>query len=112
MRALNSGRRWGSDVPTFKDILHAVGVLYDRFQQRSTVLTSICDRVEGVSKNFAKVTNNFQTLCSGTKNIAHAHVFIRLKTKQIQRFVRQMACLQLLREAIHWYQEENNQRMN
>jgi hypothetical protein len=67
MRALNSGRRWGSDVPTFKDILHAVGVLYDRFQQRSTVLTSICDQVEGVSKNFAKVTNNFQTFCSGTK---------------------------------------------
>lgn len=57
MRALNSGRRWGSDVPTFKDILHAVGVLYDRFQQRSTVLTSIGDRVEGVSKNFAKVEN-------------------------------------------------------
>lgn len=57
MRALNSGRRWGSDVPTFKDISHIVGVLYDRFQQRSTVLTSICDRLEGVSKNFSKVTN-------------------------------------------------------
>jgi hypothetical protein len=73
MRALNSGRRWGSDVPTFKDILHAVGVLYARFQQRSTVLTSICDRLEGVSKNFSKVTNTLQTLCLGENNVAQAH---------------------------------------
>jgi hypothetical protein len=55
MRALNSGRRWGSDVPTFKDILHIVGLLHDRFQRRSTDLSSIHERVDDVSGNFAQV---------------------------------------------------------
>jgi hypothetical protein len=58
MRALNSGRRWGSDVPTFKDIAHAVGVLYERFQNRSAELRTIVDRVEGVKDKFSKVLLN------------------------------------------------------
>jgi hypothetical protein len=58
MRALNSGRRWGSDVPTFKDIAHTVGVLYERFQNRSTELNTIVDRVEGVKDKFSKVLLN------------------------------------------------------
>ena len=55
MRALNSGRRWGSDVPTFRDILRAVEILHDNFQKRSVVLSSICNRVADVSTNFNQV---------------------------------------------------------
>ena len=55
MRALNSGRRWGSDVPSFKDILRAVEILLENFQKRSAVLSSICNRVADVSTNFNQV---------------------------------------------------------
>jgi hypothetical protein len=55
MRALNSGRRWGSDVPTFRDILRTVEILSENFQKRSAVLSSICNRVADVSSNFNEV---------------------------------------------------------
>ena len=57
MRALNSGRRWGSDVPTFRDILRAVQILCENFQKRSAVLSSMCNRIGDISTSFTEVLN-------------------------------------------------------
>ena len=55
MRALNSGRRWGSDVPNMRDILRIVELLHEKQVDRSNVLNSICDRVENVTTSFITV---------------------------------------------------------
>jgi hypothetical protein len=55
MRALNSGRRWGSDVPSMRDILRIVELLHEKQVDRSNVLNSICDRVENVNTSFITV---------------------------------------------------------
>ena len=55
MRALNSGRRWGSDVPNMRDILRIVELLREHFVERSNVLNSVCDRVENVNRSFITV---------------------------------------------------------
>ncbi len=118
MRALNSGRRWGSDVPTFKDIAHAVGVLYERFQNRSAELRTIVDRVEGVKDKFSKVLlNTAETKPCVKVARAESSIFLtpsyfRLKTFPIQFSEKQPFCLQLLRAVIPWSQKESNRHTN
>ena len=62
MRALNSGRRWGSDVPTMSDILRIVETLHEKMIDRSNVLKSICDRVEHVNTSFITV-HELERIC-------------------------------------------------
>jgi hypothetical protein len=82
MRALNSGRRWGSDVPSFKDILRAVEILLENFQKRSAVLSSICNRVADVSTNFNQVAALKKIFCASLEDASADILQVEDKTHE------------------------------